>query len=538
MALKFALVVLLAAASANAQIVFGTGGPSQSMKTPASNTAPEQRCVLKGKAVNALTGEPLKKVSVRLIKINSEGATQGSMPGVEGYSDTSATDGTFKIDGIEPGEYYLSGERAGYLHSAYGAASRFSQGTRLTLSAGQQLTGLSLGMTPQSVITGHVVDQDGDPVGNVMVMALRQVWNNGRAQYFPMGNAQADEDGRFRLSSLQPGKYYVVVQTGFNGMSALVPPPSDKPDIRPVRTFYPDATTRENATPVMVRAGETSPDLEIHLQFQPGHHVRGKLAGQLSGSSDNLHLNIMPEDSDFPFGFNFDPRSTLKSDHTFDASGITPGRYWISVMQFNGNVRTVAEAEIEVGDSDVNGVDLLPVTPGTLHGQIAIHGTPPAGSPATSLKQIRVHLQPFDLRRIMFGPEQSETSDAGVFSIQNVGPGKYDINVEGVPKGAYVQSITYGSQEVTHKMLDLTAGVGGSCRSRSVMASPRWMGPLPRPTIPASRVRSQTPWCTFSPKMPRILASTQANPTRMRRFRKRIYRPEPTASLRRKASAR
>jgi hypothetical protein len=67
------------------------------------------------------------------------------------------------------------------------------------------------------------------------------------------------------------------------------------------------------------------------------------------------------------------------------------------------------------------------------------------------------------MRRFFYSPP-SETSDDGSVTIKDVVPGKYEVTVNNVPKGTYVQSITYGSQEILHKALDLSGGAGGELR--------------------------------------------------------------------------
>jgi hypothetical protein len=460
MTLSVVVCLLLVAMRTSAQVAISSAGPEQrSLKSPVTNTPPEKRSTVQGKVVNALTGEPIRKVSVRLVK-NSDrtGRVEGEQ--AEGYSDNSTADGTFRIDGIEPGEYYLSGERPGFLNSTYGASISFGRGTKISLSPSQQLTGVTLGMTPQAVIAGRVIDQDGDPVGGMSLMALRQVWNRGKAQYFPFANEQTDEEGRFRLAGLQPGKYYLVVGKGFRGDMEAPPASPGKPDIRPIRTFYPNAMARDSATPINVRAGETASDIEIRMQFAAAHHIRGKLVGSLTTPIDQVRLELMPADSESFFPFGLGGNNNLKPDRTFDIAGVTPGRYWLSAMAFEGTLKLVCGSYVEMGDTDINGVELAPMQAGTLKGQIVLTAPPPAGTAAADLKKVRVFLQPTDVQRIFFGV-QSETTDTGLVTIKNVYPGKYEVSVQNLPTGAYVQSVNYGNQDVFHQLLDLSGGAGG-----------------------------------------------------------------------------
>src|SRR5579862_299838 len=121
---------------------------------------PTELCTLQGHVVDALTGEPLRKVRLILRDLGAN-----STP-----SDTATDDsGGFAMKDIEPGRYRLSAERNGYLRQEYGARLQNSTGTILTLSAGQRLSDLVLKLTPFGVIAGRVVDEDSEPVPGAQI---------------------------------------------------------------------------------------------------------------------------------------------------------------------------------------------------------------------------------------------------------------------------------------------------------------------------------------------------------------------------------
>ncbi len=117
------------------------------------------------------SGEPLRKATVHLRR---RSPATGAVPGAQGYTGTSEADGSFRFEAVEPGEYNLSGERFGFLNTQYGQKYPGGAGTPLTFRAGQQITDLILKLTPQAVISGKVVDEDGDPIDNAMIQVLSQ----------------------------------------------------------------------------------------------------------------------------------------------------------------------------------------------------------------------------------------------------------------------------------------------------------------------------------------------------------------------------
>src|SRR5260221_11069268 len=110
--------VLLAASLAAALVIFaqGQGGgqtPQQGgqgqAQTPAQPTQPPG--AITGTVVNAKTGEALRKV---LLTVRPSG--KGGTPA----SASSDNAGAFRINGVDPGTYTLTGDRTGFVRGAYG----------------------------------------------------------------------------------------------------------------------------------------------------------------------------------------------------------------------------------------------------------------------------------------------------------------------------------------------------------------------------------------------------------------------------------
>ncbi|HEY1214664.1 MAG TPA: carboxypeptidase regulatory-like domain-containing protein, partial [Bryobacteraceae bacterium] len=352
---------------------------------PPSNTPPEKRCVLSGHVTNSLSGEPVKKVTIRLMARNANtqrtGAGTVSSFAGQGYATSSAADGSFQIEGIEPGQYTLSAQKGGFLPVNYGAKGPMQMGTVLTLSPGQQLTGISLALSPQSVVSGKVVDADGDPVDGGAVQALAQSWWRGKQRYMPRGGGQINDLGEYRVANLPPGKYYFCVQPFPAGrMGPELTPPPGKPDIRPVRTCFPSATSLANATPVELKAGQDAPGTNIQLQEAQTFHVRGKVVGTLPpGLNERGAVNLSPRDDAGMFFFN--GRGNLKPDGSFDIPGVAPGAYVLTVFKMQGEVRALGRVNLDMGSGDVNGVDLPLMTPGSMRGRVRIEGNATGNSP-------------------------------------------------------------------------------------------------------------------------------------------------------------
>gem|GEM_PF-5863166 len=120
----------------------------------------------------------------------------------------SDAEGKFSIDNVEPGRYWLSAERQGFVKMDYGARRPSVPGTVLTLEAGKDLTGLMFKLVPQGIIAGRVLDDEGEPLSGVMVQVLQQRYMQRRKRLVPAAaGVQTNDLGEYRVANLSPGEY-------------------------------------------------------------------------------------------------------------------------------------------------------------------------------------------------------------------------------------------------------------------------------------------------------------------------------------------
>ncbi len=117
-----------------------------------------------GQVLNAATGEPIRKATVVFRKVDSSGS---------GSSVATDSAGLFSMTGLNPGTYRVSADRPGFVGMEYGARSAGRLGSNLGLTPGQKITDVVFRLLPQGVVTGRVLDEDGDPVRNASVQLVR-----------------------------------------------------------------------------------------------------------------------------------------------------------------------------------------------------------------------------------------------------------------------------------------------------------------------------------------------------------------------------
>jgi len=310
----------------------------------------QETCLIRGRVVDAQTGDAIRKAEVRLLRYRPN---LTASPGPIGSGTTrSDASGNFCLTGkVEPGDYLMVGQRTGYLNTRFGAIGPELVGTVLTITAGQSFDGIRLALIPQAVITGRVVDADGEPLSGQSVRIWRETWVRGKKHNIHREQTQTDDRGEFRLPGLAPGRYFLSAQpTMFNrfGNSEM----SDHPSPRPVKTFYPNALTLQSATALELKTGQRLSGIEIQMISAMPVQVRGQLTGDLWQMPLKGSYLSLQEDN-----FGLESFSVgLGENGSFELSQVTPGTLRIFVGTPKQGRMPVVPRTIDVGTTDIDGL--------------------------------------------------------------------------------------------------------------------------------------------------------------------------------------
>src|SRR5260370_10131550 len=174
---------------------------SASGQNPSPPTAPPlraEKCTVAGMVVRKGSSEPIHFAHVTL---TNDGDEQNSLHG------TPAADGRFAIKEVPPGDYRVTVTRNGYVSESYGATRPTDPGLPLALPAGKQVNDLIFRMTPAAIITGHVRDENGEPLPWAQVTASLTYFTQGKRTLMAAGSSVTNDLGEYRLFNLPPGKY-------------------------------------------------------------------------------------------------------------------------------------------------------------------------------------------------------------------------------------------------------------------------------------------------------------------------------------------
>lgn len=428
-----------------AQTAAGVPG-SQEEKPP---TPPEDLCRIEGRVTAMGSGEPLRKASVMLTPVERQ-------PGWTPYTAGTGEDGSFAMKDIEPGRYRLSVMRNGYVRLEYGARGPGRPGATLNLNRGQRLTDVNFALLKQSVITGRVVDEDGEPVSRASVYASRYSWIQGRKVLRPYGFSQTDDRGIYRIHDLPAGKYLVAASPmamGFDWM-AQSRSAQEEPEESYTPTYYPGTTDAATAAQVETGVGTETQGIDIRMIKVQTVRVRGRVVNPFSTRPGRTMVTLFPKGVQ---AFSSTDRRPAMVDRrgNFEFRGVAPGTYVLSANYFEGGNRYAAQVSLDVGRSPVEGITLT-IGPGeVLEGTLKVEGD--AALPAGT--DLRVALESRDAP--MFGAAIGEVKDDLSFKVSNVPLGASQVRLAGLPSGFYLKAARYGQEDVLAHGLDLTQGAAG-----------------------------------------------------------------------------
>src|SRR6185295_8535679 len=142
----------------------------------------------------------------------AQGATPPAILAPEVKYGKTGVDGKFTFKDLKEGEYRLAAVKGGgdYYPVEYGQRDLKQRGLSFPVGAGEGKKDVKLEMSLTGVITGRVVDEDRQPMGHVVVMALTVEYRAGERRAYIERTVFTDEHGDYRIHWLGPGTYYVA----------------------------------------------------------------------------------------------------------------------------------------------------------------------------------------------------------------------------------------------------------------------------------------------------------------------------------------
>ncbi len=375
--------------------------PAPGGTTQGPGAAQSATGLILGQVVDGETGQPIADaivtVGVRQVAIQQGAplAQGGAMapppppppppPGARGAAGPApirlltGSDGRFAIRDLPAGPVSLQASAPGYLAGNIGQSRPRGPARPLRLTPGQQVSDAVVRLWKVGVITGTVIDEAGEPVIGVNVLAYRR-GDLGAASvaFVAAGSGRTDDRGVYRLSALAPGDYIVMARQTHStvptaatdsmmqsllggapagagsilemmsgpGLEALSGsgvrvgnltyssaiagpmPATDKPSQAYQTSFHPGVSAGSQARLVTVQSGQERSGVDLPLRLAPAVRVSGLVTGP-SGPVPGTTVRLMPASPDVITGLDDAEvaNAVTGSDGTFTVLGVTPGSY-------------------------------------------------------------------------------------------------------------------------------------------------------------------------------------------------------------------
>jgi protocatechuate 3,4-dioxygenase beta subunit len=441
-------------------------------QTPGRNSAgdkPKKKedCSIAGMVVKLAGSEPLKRATIQLESTDDR---------THSISTVTDAGGRFQLKGIAAGRYRLKVLRHGFVTQEYGQKTPNDPGSALTLSPGQDVKDLLFRLIPSAVIAGRIIDEDGEPLPWAQVIALREVYAEGKRKLAPETMVATNDLGEYRLFGLRPSRYFISASykpnehlTGSGGMIQASDDASSEQGYVP--SYYPGSPDPAKAVALTIKAGEEIPSVEILLRPVTVFSVRGRVVNMVSRrSSPGVMVQLVPQSTGLAWNLPLHPTNLEKPDGMFEIRDVLPGSYTLIAYWFDEGKRYQARQTFEVGNSDVDGVTLL-IAPGVpVYGHVIWEG-----QPSLERGELSVSLSGADTEYAWGGSARVMTGD--MFTLRDVSEGAYRLSVSGQSRDCFVKSVRYGTTEalddgfIVRRGTDATLEVALSSRGAHIQGT-------------------------------------------------------------------
>ncbi len=380
-----------------------------------------------GTVTNAVTGAPVRKARVTI------------RWGETTYNATSDAEGHFAIASVTPGAFTAHVDAPGF--------TALQRNEAIRVAEDQHVDAGTFSLTPLGVISGRVLDENGDPMARIPVTAQVETFGRTGRALSTAGMTQTDDRGMYRLFDLPPGRYLLMAK---DPMLSAVPNGRLRTEAEQtayVTSWFPGVTDDSQASPSLLAAGGELTGVDIRLRKVRVYHIRGRVVPP--GGQQRLDSPVMLTRCDIPSGQSL--FAHVLHDGTFDVVDVFPGLWCLTIEQIMDTSHGFyARQVVTVADHDAANVVLTVGAMPDIHGQVLVDGQAPS-----NLHQNGLRLDPVGSA----GRGASmQVHTNGTFVNSAILPGTYRVSLS-LP-GMYLKSVRFHDQESADGRITVTEAGG------------------------------------------------------------------------------
>src|SRR5512133_535483 len=425
----------------------------------------KQNGSISGTVTQSANGRPVAKAKVHLFTppARSDSTAPPRMRDISEQVILTDATGRYEFPDLPPGSYWVAAEKTGFIDP--GAAGRAMDMRSVELGSAQKLANVNFRLTESAVVTGRVVNEDGEPIAHVLISLLRRSHTLRGVSLEPEMEAQTNDLGEYRVFGLKPGSYYVLASLLEAGTRIVRTDGVQKQLIYPP-LFYPNVRDQEDAAQLNL-VGGSEERADFHLGPVVASTIRGRVLNRprdASGKPATVMLVDVSGAAALPQ--QMPHTAQVLPDGTFELSGVTVGKHTLVAATVDRpTLRSSAngagtqpsqgyfgQVVVSSSEADTNGVEIaLEAVNDRIRGRLVLD------NPKVSSRGLSVGLKPLsdaDSNMLASAAEASASvAQNGEFDLKAPVPGRYMVDVSANADGYqdfYLKSVLVDGADVTN----------------------------------------------------------------------------------------
>ncbi len=285
----------------------------------------------------------------------------------------------------------------------------------VTTSADAPVRDVRIELVPQAVVTGKVIDEAGDPVPNATVNLYTARVVEGKRSFQQGQLSNANDLGEYRMAGLPEGKVILCAHAPLDFQAMEMGDGTISGE-----NCYPGPLDGGGGGAIGLTAGR-----EVRVDFTLARVPAAKIRGKVSGIPENgrVSLMVVPRTGNRAAGQG--RPAQILGDGSFEARGVAPGSWMLSVDYWEGGKRLIAHVPVDVTGADVDGVAVHLDSAFSITGTVRVESQ--SGN-APRPQQVNVSLRGMD--PMSGGGAAQWDKNRTAFTINDAMPGSYKLQRE------------------------------------------------------------------------------------------------------------